>query len=176
MACKPMVALRPLPVVAPAAPVVLPERSPQLLLDVFLRRWSLRTPRSRLLRLVSELNRAGWNCAVVDGGSHTAAWQLLTGSGRNRRVQASSIADGLHQLEALQRCEQFDLVILHEILCSPSRVRDWLAWTPGRGAVLWVRQGEAVLLEEDNRAYSPRLEALGRVVEKILHLLDRWGR
>lgn len=146
------------------------------LLNSFLAGWTGRHSSRHLPQLIGSLNQLGWRCAIVDGGVSTAAWMLLTRSGFNQRFQAHSVLEGLQGLGAAQESEQFDLVILYDIPCSLSRVQDWLQWAEGRGAVLWVRQSEAILLEEE-RVIGPHQwkQILGRLCDGLLRFLDRWG-
>ncbi len=145
-------------------------------LDHFVEGWTGRRSSRRLPQLIGSLNQLGWRCAIVDGGISTAEWTLLTRSGTNQRFQAHSVLEGLQSLEAAQESEQFDLIILYDIPCSLGRVQDWLQWTEGRGAVLWVRQSEAVLLEEEE-IVNPHSwkQKLAWFCDRLLRFLDRWG-
>ncbi len=167
------VALRPVPVSRPSL-FACDERA-RSLLDTFLSDWPGTHPKTQLLGLMSELNRCGWRCAVVDGGLETRAWKLLTSSGRNRRQAVASIGEGLRALEDLQESRQFDLVILYDVPCSLARVSEWLTWTPGSGAVLWLRGVDAALFEEKKSESAPWIEWCGTLFEKFIKFLDRWG-
>jgi len=144
-------------------------------LDHFVEGWTGRRSSRRLPQLIGSLNQLGWRCAIVDGGISTAEWTLLTRSGINQRFQAHSVLEGLQSLEAAQESEQFDLIILYDIPCSLGRVQDWLQWTEGRGSVLWVRQSEAVLLEEEIVNLHSWKQKLEWFCDRLLRFLDRWG-
>ncbi|MBC7881094.1 MAG: hypothetical protein H7Y37_07140 [Anaerolineae bacterium] len=144
-------------------------------LDHFVEGWTGRRSSRRLPQLIGSLNQLGWRCAIVDGGISTAEWALLTRSGINQRFQAHSVLEGLQSLEAAQESEQFDLIILYDIPCSLGRVQDWLQWTEGRGSVLWVRQSEAVLLEEEIVNPHSWKQKLAWFCDRLLRFLDRWG-
>jgi len=148
------------------------ELSPSAVLDQFLQEWTGTHPSERVVRLVSALNCFGWRCAVIDGGASTAAWRLLTSSGINLRLPVSSVIEGLRGLDAIEESGEYDLVILYDIPCSLRRVRSWLVDTPGRGAVLWLRQSEAVLLEDAPDGLPAWLGWLGRLCDRFLRLID----
>jgi hypothetical protein len=146
------------------------------LLDNFVDGWVGRHSSRRLPQLIGTLNQLGWRCAIVDGGVSTAEWILLTRSGINQRFQAHSVIEGLQCLEAAQESEQFDLIILYDIPCSLARVQDWLEWTEGSGSVLWVRQSEAILLDEEPiLSPHPWKQKLECFLDRLLRFLDRWG-
>ncbi|WP_041243765.1 hypothetical protein [Gloeobacter kilaueensis] len=171
-----MVALRPRPLSAARSVISIETGPPEWLLDTFLRSWPIvRQPGRHLHRLIGSLNRRGWRCAVIDGGRLTLQWRLLNRSGRNARIGVASIDEGLQVLDTLQQSGQFDLVILHDLPCSLNRLNRWLAWTPGSGAVLWLRSTEAVLLVEQESEHAPWLERLGRLLEKMICIFDRWN-
>ncbi|MBC8121743.1 MAG: hypothetical protein H7Y22_07910 [Gemmatimonadaceae bacterium] len=156
-----------------------PPEGVEELFETFLASWPGVCTDEQLRRLLSKLNRRGWRCAVVDGGrsADPAAWKLFTASGHNWQVRVASVREGLHSLDLLQSSRQFECIVLRDIPCSLARVHDWLTWTPGRGCVLWLRGGEAFLLQEHwvHQARTLWLERFGLVLERILKSLDRWG-
>ena len=147
---------------------------------------SISGPGDALTRLLRKAAQRGWRCAVIDGHSSAksglvpGASELLTlkRSGRHWQVGVDSVSGGLLSLEMLIRSRRFDLIILDELPCSLTRVRDWLAQTPGSGRVLWLREDTAVLLNEVQTRQSPWLRWLDRIaprLDRMLQFVDSWG-
>ncbi|UFP95102.1 hypothetical protein [Gloeobacter morelensis] len=136
-----------------------------------------------LRRLLDDFSRQGWRCALIEGSVYTDSLLSRIGPAPTLRLlrrllKVDSVGAGLLELEVLLSGQQFDLVILHELPCSLARVRAHLAQTPGSGRVLWIRQNEAVLLDEEQTRpslWTILAERCGPKLEKWLKFLDRWG-
>ncbi len=135
-----------------------------------------------LRRLLDNFSRQGWRCALIEGSVYTDSLLTRIGPAQtlrlvHRLLKVDSVCAGLLDLEMLLSSRQFDLVILHELPCSLARVRAHLAQTPGYGKVLWIRQNQAVLLDEEQTRpslWTILAERFGPKLEKWLKFLDRW--